>query len=95
MLLGQQQITTGDKRRYQVDYTQFLQFGEVLTTSSVSVNSGATSTASGAYFDVTETQLYFFVVGGKLGESFTVSIQVGTNFGEVVNDTIAYMVISP
>ena len=94
MQLGQDNITTGDARRYQVDYTPFLQQGEVLTSFTVSDN-GPTSTTQGGFFDVTETQLYFFVTGGIVGENFTVSVQVKTSYGQTVNDTLAFSVISP
>lgn len=93
--LGQQNITAGDIRRYQIDYTQFLQPGEVLTAGGFTVtSSGATSTARGAFLNITETQLYFFVTGGNLNESFTVSVQVKTSFGETINDTIAFTVVA-
>ena len=94
MQLGQDNITTGDTRRYQVDYRPFLQFGEVLTKSTVTSN-GLTSTAKSNTFDVTETQLYFFVTGGTVGENFTVSVQVTTSYGQILNDTVSYSVVSP
>lgn len=94
MQLGSQTpITTGDTRRYRIDYGDFLQFGEVLQSFTLSSN-GKTSTVQGGFLDVTETQLYFFVTGGSLNEIFTVSVQVKTNFGETINDTIQFQVVS-
>ena len=92
MQLGQDNITTGDTRRYQIDYCPFLQQGEVLTNFTLSDN-GPTSSVQGGFFDNTETQLYFFVTGGIVGENFTVSVQVKTSYGQTVNDTLAYSVI--
>ena len=97
MQLGQDNLTTGDTRRYQVDYRPFLQFGEVLIAATVTGN-GPTSTVklpTTGFLDVTETQLYFFVTGGSVGENFTASVQVKTSYGQIVNDTVAYSVVSP
>lgn len=94
MQLGQQNITAGDIRRYQVDYCQFLQQGETLSSSTLT-DTGPTSTVQGAFFDATGTQLYFFVTAGILGEIFVVNLQVKTTFGETVNDTISFTVVAP
>jgi len=95
MQLGSQtSITAGDTRRYRIDYTGFLQFGETLSSFTLSDN-GPTSSVQGGFLDVTETQLYFFVTGGNLNELFTVSVQVKTNYGETVNDTIQFIVTAP
>ena len=37
MQLGNQNLTTGDIRRYQIDYTPFLQPGEVLSTFTLAI----------------------------------------------------------
>ena len=92
-LLGNRQITVGDTRRYEVDYCGFLQQGDVLSATTVTDN-GATSTTTSAALDVTSTKVFFLVTAGTLGEVFTVAIQVTTVFGEIVNDTIAFQVVS-
>jgi hypothetical protein len=100
MQLGNQNITAGDTRRYQIDYTPFLQPGEKLTgfTLAVAVQiPPATSTVNSAgnsFLDVGDTQLFLFVTGGVINENFTVKVQVVTNYGETVNDTIAFSVVA-
>ena len=95
MQLSNQNITTGDTRRYQVDYEPFLQDGEKLTSFTVTT-AAATSTVNSAisFLDVGETQLFLFVTGGVVNENFTVQVQVTTNYGETVNDTIAFSVVA-
>ena len=56
----------------------------------------ATSTVNSAIsvLDVGETQLFIFVTGGVVSENFTVQVQVKTNYGETINDTIAFTVVA-
>jgi hypothetical protein len=92
MQLGNQNITAGDTRRYQVDYTPFLQNGDVVATFTV-VSSSSTSTAQGAFLDVTDTQLFFFVTAGAAPETFTVAIKVTDSIGQTINDTAVFTVV--
>jgi hypothetical protein len=98
MQLGNQNITAGDTRRYQVDYTPFLQEGETITGFTLGLTPAtATSTVNSlgnSFLDVSETQLYLFVTGGNVNENFTVTVQIVTNYGQTVNDTISYTVVS-
>ena len=100
MQLGNQNITAGDTRRYQVDYTPFLQQGEVLSTFTLAIAAQippATSTVNSAgnsHFDVSETQLFLYVTGGNVNEAFTVDVAVTTSYGQTVHDTIAFNVIA-
>ena len=96
--ISQQNITTGDVRRYQVDYCEFLQFGEKLTSFTLAIapqTPVATSTvnAGNSFLDVGDTNLYVFVTGGNNGENFTLNVQVKTSYGQTINDTIAFTVV--
>jgi hypothetical protein len=99
MQLSNQNITTGDTRRYQVDYTAFLQFGEKLSGFTLAIAAqtpAATSTVNSAssFLDIDADALYLYVVGGVVNENFIVNVQVRTTYGETVNDTIAFTVIA-
>ena len=98
MQLSNQNITTGDIRRYQIDYTPFLQEGETIISFTLGLTPAtATSTVNSlgnSFLDVSETQLYLFVTGGNVNENFTVTVQIVTNYGETVNDTIAFSVVA-
>ena len=96
--ISQQNITSGDVRRYEIDYHEFLQFGEKLTAFLLAIASqipAATSTvnAAGSFLDVDDTILYLFVTGGNSGESFVLDVQVKTSYGQTINDTIAFTVV--
>lgn len=99
MLLGTQNITQGDTRRYKVEYDQFLIKGEDLTGVTVTVSSGATSTVgtgpNAPKTSVDEKAIYFWLTGGNLNEVFTASIQVTTNLPQTVNDTLKFTVVAP
>ena len=92
MLLGNRLITTGDTRRYEVDYADFLQTGDVIASATVSEN-GPTSQTGSAVLDVSQTKFFFFLTAGVVGEAFTVSLQIKTVFGEIVNHTINFQVV--
>lgn len=93
MLLGTRLITSGDFRRYEVDYADFLQHGDTISTTSVTQN-GATSSIGPVSTDVTNTKVFFFLSGGVVNETPTVTIKITTVMGEIVNDTIAYQVVA-
>jgi hypothetical protein len=98
MQLSNQNITAGDTRRYQVDYTPFLQDGDKLTSFTLAIAAqtpaATSSVGSNSFLDVSETQLYLFVTAGVVNENFTVKVQVKTSYGETVNDTISYTVVA-
>ena len=98
MQLSNQNITTGDTRRYQIDYTPFLQEGEKLTSFTLAIAAqtpAATSTVgANSFLDVDADALFLFVTAGVVNEIFTVKVQVVTNYGETVNDTIAFSVVA-
>ena len=99
MLLGSQNITAGDKRRYFVDYGEFLIKGAILTAVTVTVSAGATSSVgtgpTAPALNVDEKGIIFWLTGGTLNEKFTANIQVTDNNSEIVNDTIQFTVVAP
>ena len=99
MLLGSQNITQGDTRRYLVSYEEFLIKGAILTAVTVAVSAGATSAVgtgpTAAKLTVDEKGIIFWLTGGNLNEKFTLNIQVMDNLSETVNDTVDFTVIAP
>ena len=95
MLLDHKPHTVGDRKKYIVDYSQWLNAGDRLVPFVFS----ATTTSLTASIDTvtvpTNTTLQFFVNGGVLNEIFTVSIQITTLLGEVKNDTVEFFVTAP
>ena len=97
MLLGHRNLTAGDTRRYEVDYTDFLARGAKLTKPTGYFNTGTTFTSSlgTMALDESATKVFVFVTGGVVNEQFTLTIQVQDTFNEVVNDTITFTIVSP
>ena len=92
MVLDRKQHTVGNRRKYIVDYSQWLDTGITLTAGT------ATTTSLTATVDTvshTNTTLIFFANGGALNEIFTVVLQVTDSNSEVKNDTVEFFVIAP
>lgn len=94
MLLDTRLITSGDTRRYEIDYAEFLQHGDTISSVTVTTT-GPTSSMGAVTLDVSKTKVFFFLQGGTTGETPIVKTKIITVFGETVNDTIDYRVVAP
>ena len=106
MLLATKQFTLGDTIQYTVDYREHpgsgpytivppnpVRDGDSITSTTV-VSNSSDVTITGAV--VKEGHKVFFVLsGGVLNETFTLNIVANDNFGEVLNDQIAFTVVAP
>lgn len=97
MLLATINLTTGDIRRIPIDYSDFLPQGYSLTTVTASISPAtATSTVGQIQLDPDADLVYIWVTGGSvLNEQFTLNVVAKDNFGEVLNDQINFIVVSP
>lgn len=98
MLIGTKQHTAGNKTRYHVSYRDWLDVGRTLDQStgySAAVLSPAPSDVTVDQASVTADDLYFWVSGGSLNEAFTVQVQVSDTLGEIVIDTVNFIVVPP
>lgn len=92
--------TAGNKTRYQVDYSNWLDEGATLSTAvnacSVALDASTPVTdVTLSGLQVTSTHLYFFVQGGSVSEVFTVDVMITDSRGEIANDTVDFFVIAP
>jgi hypothetical protein len=96
MLLATINITSGDVRRIPIDYSDFLPQGYILTSVTASIApTTATSTVGQVQLDPDADLVWIWVTGGSiLTEQFTLNIVAKDNFGEVINDQIAFNVVS-
>lgn len=97
MLLGQRTLTSGDVRRITIDYSEFLPKGVVLATATVTLSPiGITSSVGAPTLTDAKNGIYFNITGGTaLNEAFTATVQVTDTYGEVINDTLNFTVVSP
>lgn len=91
-LLGSRQHTEGDTRRWTVKYHRWLDNTATIITADV-VSLSPTCTVS--QIKVLGQDVVFLLVGGELGETFTVTITITNSFGNIKTDTISFHVVSP
>lgn len=92
MQLARKAHTVGDRRRYIVDYSEWLSSG-VTVLSAVVTSSSATATVDTE--SATADKVIFFVSGGVLNETFTVSVAMTNTKAEVKHDTVDFFVVAP
>lgn len=92
MLLGSKQQTVGDTKRWRVNYSRWLDNTATLQSTTVTSSS---STCTVSNVSILGYEVIFFLVGGVLNETLTVSVQITDSFGNVKHDTIAFTVLAP
>ena len=92
MIIDRKQHTVGDRRKYIVDYSQWLDTGVTLTAGTATTVS---LTATVDTVSHTASTLLFFLNGGIINEIFTVALQVTDSNGEIKNDTVEFNVVAP
>jgi hypothetical protein len=92
MVLARRPHTVGNRRRYSIDYTAWLDEGVTVDTATVTSSS---STVTIDTVSVAGNKVIFFVNGGVLNETFTASIQMVDSKTEIKNDTMDFFVVAP
>jgi hypothetical protein len=82
----------GNIVRWRVNYTRWLEDGAIIS-NAITTSSSTTCIVSGA--TIKGPEILFFVQGGALNETLTVSVQITDNFGNVKNDQILFTVVPP
>lgn len=98
MLIATRQHTAGNKTRYEIDYDEWLEAGRTLNQiSGFSATLVAPAPADVAVNQASTTslRLYFWVQGGAVNETFTVEVAVTDTLGEIVVDTVQFVVVAP
>ena len=91
MLLAKRPHTVGNRRRYRINYSEWLDEGVTVDTATV-VSSSATATIDTV--SVAGNSVVFFVNGGVLNEEFTASISMVDSKTGIKNDTMDFFVIA-
>src|ERR1035437_9552141 len=90
-------FTAGNKTRFRLDYSEWLEDGSTLTSGTVTLLGVPTIVdvvISGAAVDA-QGHLVFFVAGGSVNEVFTIAVQATDSRGEITNDTISFSCVAP
>jgi hypothetical protein len=95
MKLGKFKQTPVEKRRYFVDYTDWLDAGETLSGTPTLNVIGTTIpplVADGIALSTDSTGVIFYVSGGLDGEEYQVDIIVGTTATQTKEDSFVYII---
>jgi hypothetical protein len=92
-LLGSKQHTENDTRRWVIKYGRWLDNTATIETIDVQ-SSSSTCTIDPAKTVVLGQDVVFFLVGGMLGETLTVTLRLTDSFDNVKTDTISFHVVA-
>jgi len=99
MNLGTKNHTAGNTTRYAVDYSNWLDEGVTLVSTSGHAVLDPTTAAPDVVITnvsiVPSGQLIFFVLATVVNETFTIDVQITDSRGEVKNDTCNFRVVAP
>lgn len=84
----------GERKRYSVDYSEWLDAGELVASATYSVTPATTPVmeVDAATLGDPATSIIFFVIGGVEGTNYELEIRIITSGGQVKEDTILYVV---
>jgi hypothetical protein len=92
MMLAKRPHTVGNRRRYRIDYSEWLDEGVTVASATV-VSSSSTAPIDGVL--VAGNFVTFFVNGGALNETFTASVAMVDSKSGIKNDTMDFFVVAP
>ena len=92
MTLDRKPQTVGNRRKYIVDYSQWLSVGITITAASATIAGG---TATVDTVSNTTTTVVFFINNGTLNDAPVVTLSITCSNGEIKWDTIDFFVVSP
>src|ERR1035437_8833113 len=91
-------FTVGNKIRFRLDYSEWLEDGSPVASGSaalVAVVPPVTDVVVSAISVDAQGHLVFFIAGGSVNEVFTIAVQGVTSRGEIKNDTISFSCVAP
>lgn len=93
MRIGKFRKAPADRKRYVVDYTDWLNDNELVTTVSVTGNVPSDNFFVDGYIvDTGGKEIIFFVSGGVSGEEYVVTITINTDLGQIKEDWVTFVV---
>ncbi len=89
--------TVGDRRRWVVDYTDWLVQGDFLSTATAVSNSTSVTpaTVDTVSVDPDARHVIFFLNGGALNEAFTVTVTITDTLSQVKENIFDFIVVAP
>jgi hypothetical protein len=91
-LLGSKTHTSGDTKRWTVNYDCWL--ANSATIEQIDIQSNSTTCTVGD-ISILGRDIIFFLTGGVVNEQVTLSLVMTDNLGNVKNDTVSFVVVAP
>ena len=97
MSLGRYIKTPAERKRYAINYSDWLETGETVSSYSFSVTPTTSPVCEVDASSLTDsdTTIVFFLNGGIDGQRYVVNVQMTTSGGQVKEDTIQFDVRDP
>ena len=92
MLLASRLHTAGDIKRWQIDYSAWLDNAASIISATLT-SSSTTCTVTGT--SILGPSVIFFLNGGVSGETAVISVAMRDSFDNVKNDTLSFLVVAP
>jgi|SRR5215475_14649537 len=92
MLQGSKVHTAGNTIRWLVDYKYWLDNAADIQTMNITSSSATLSIGA---IQILGKHLYFFVIGGSVGEQATINLVMSDNLGNTKRDTVQMTVVAP
>lgn len=91
MRLGKFIKAPAERKRYAIDYSQWLETGETISSYTLTASPSGLL-VDGALVDVTGTILVFFVSYGTAAQQYNLDVQINTSGGQIKEDTVLFVV---
>lgn len=92
-VVGKFRKAPGDRKRYEVNYADWLNAGETLDTVTISGNVDDDQFyVDGWMITNGGKEVIMYVSGGVSGVSYKVTVTASTSLGQIKNDTIEFVV---
>lgn len=92
--IAQKQHTVGNRQRWELDYSDWLDTGTQLVSAAI-VSSSVTAGVDTITLNDAKTRVIFFTNGGLLNEQFTVTVTATDTRTRIKIDTIDFTVVAP
>lgn len=97
MQLGKFFKVPDDRKRYSIDYSEWLDSGETVSGVTFGVTPADSSPVliDGNSINPSATGVVFYASAGNVGTTYVVAVTMTTGGGQVREDTVQYTVKSP
>jgi hypothetical protein len=92
MKLGRFTKTPAERKRYAIDYSQWLDSGETVVSKVFAVSPTGALQVDASSISSDGKTVVFFVYGGNSGVTYTVDIKTTTSVGQTKEDVVYFAV---